>query len=255
MLQPALERLGYYISPPGGAPDPFRIPAGQVMVEWMTGGHVRDPESGDLIGAGAVFWHREGQETVHRTEADHHYECMTASFRPTGGPPEWPRRIEWPETDASVAFARDMVYSHHYSQVGLEVLGPLIWARLRFLVERSRREHPEQGVPPRIAACLSHIERAYAEPFRMRDLAARVDLSISHLHSRFREVTGLTPYQYLIRQRMRAARHRLVTTTDPVKAIAVEVGYANTENFCRAFKKETGMTAAAFRRRYMVFPQ
>jgi len=51
----------------------------------------------------------------------------------------------------------------------------------------------------------------------------------------------------------RAARHRLVSSEDPVKVVATEVGYAHTEHFCRAFKKHTGHTADAFRRRYRVY--
>ena len=60
-------------------------------------------------------------------------------------------------------------------------------------------------------------------------------------------------HQHLILQRMRSARHKLVTTGAPIKSIATDVGYANTENFCRAFKKHCGLTAAAYRRKFIPF--
>jgi AraC-like DNA-binding protein len=52
---------------------------------------------------------------------------------------------------------------------------------------------------------------------------------------------------------MRSARHKLVTTGAPIKSIAMDVGYANTENFCRAFKKHCGLTAAAYRRKFIPY--
>jgi len=98
---------------------------------------------------------------------------------------------------------------------------------------------------------MAHMDRHYAEPLGVEDLAARFGLSASHLHAQFREHVGMTPHQHLILQRMRSARHKLVTTSDPIKSIAREVGYTNTENFCRAFRKHGGLTAAAYRRKFM----
>jgi AraC-like DNA-binding protein len=87
----------------------------------------------------------------------------------------------------------------------------------------------------------------------VEDLAAHFGLSASHLHARFREHVGMTPHQHLILQRMRSARHLLVTTSAPIKSIARDVGYANPENFCRAFKKHCGLTAAAYRRKFIPY--
>jgi len=72
-------------------------------------------------------------------------------------------------------------------------------------------------------------------------------------HAQFRQHLGKSPHQCLILQRMRAARHKLVTTGEPIKAIAQDVGYANTENFCRAFRKHCGLTAAAYRRKFIPY--
>ena len=97
------------------------------------------------------------------------------------------------------------------------------------------------------------MDRHYAEPLGVEDLAARFGLSASYLHAQFREHVGMTPHQHLILQRMRFARHKLVTTGAPIKSIAMDVGYANTENFCRAFKKHCGLTAAAYRRKFIPY--
>ena len=85
-------------------------------------------------------------------------------------------------------------------------------------------------------------------------MAAHVDLSASHLHARFREFVGMSPHQYVINRRLQEARHRLATTSAPIKAIAADIGYANTETFCRAFKSRCNITAATYRRKYMIYP-
>jgi len=253
-LSPVLLRIGYFISPPGGSVTPFRIQKNRLLVEWLTHGPVFHPETDRSAQAGTVFLHREGQLTVSRTLAEDHYECMTAEFdlATVSACPDWPRSVEWPEEEGGVAFAHDMVYRHHHTRLGLEILGPLIWAQVQFRAEVSAQA--SRRVPPRISASLREIETHYTQPIHIDALAEKVGLSPSHFHARFREVMNMTPHRYLVQQRMRAARHRLVTTSDPVKAIAFDVGYANAENFCRAFKKETGMTAAQFRNVNQAFP-
>ncbi|MCK9589019.1 MAG: AraC family transcriptional regulator [Terrimicrobiaceae bacterium] len=131
--------------------------------------------------------------------------------------------------------------------------GDLIWSQFRFRLEESRRPAKHQAMPPLVASVMSHMDRLYAEPLGVEDLAAHFGLSASHLHAQFREHAGMTPHQHLILQRMRSARHKLVTTSDPIKSIAREAGYANTENFCRAFKKHCGLTAANYRRKFIPY--
>ncbi len=109
------------------------------------------------------------------------------------------------------------------------------------------------AIPSLVANVMSHMDRHFAEPLGVEDLAEQFGLSASHQHARFREHAGMTPHQHLILQRMRSVRHRLVTTRDPIKSIAWDVGYANPENFCRAFRKHCGLTAAAYRRKFIPY--
>ena len=133
------------------------------------------------------------------------------------------------------------------------ILGDFIWGQLRFRQENYKRQKERKIVPPRISAVITYIDEYYNEDLSVDELASHVQLSASHLYSRFKEYIGITPHQYIIRQRMRAARHLLVTGNMPIKSIADEVGYSNTESFCRLFKKFTGLTAAEYRNKYMIY--
>jgi AraC-like DNA-binding protein len=254
-LKPALESVGHFISGPGGAEKPAVIPANFVLFELITEGAVYLPGSDDLHGVGAVFAHHPGQSTVSRSPGQGYYACMTARFQLDRLPRrfDWPRVFQWSDANEAVRFSQEALFAFHHTDVDPGVLGDLIWSQFRFRLEEFRRMAKHQAIPPLVAEMISHLDRHYAEPLSVENLAAHFGLSASHLHAQFREHAGMTPHQHLILQRMRSARHKLVTTSDPIKSIAREVGYANTENFCRAFKKHSGLTAAEYRRKFIPY--
>ncbi|MHC4886771.1 MAG: helix-turn-helix domain-containing protein [Planctomycetota bacterium] len=250
----SLERVGYYVSPLGGATNPAPIVEGKLLFEVITAGRVYSPDGEHLRGAGWVFCHRGGTETIWRSEADEHYECLVLNFDGSTATPreEWPRSFSWGESESAVTFAHEMLTAFHHTNVPRDILGNLIWSQLRFRLDSFRRREVRREIPPRVSRAMAYMDRFYEQELRIEELAAQASLSPSHLHARFRSHVGMTPHQYLIEQRMKVARHRLVTTPDPIKAIAQQVGYANTENFCRAFKRRFKTTAAAYRRKYTV---
>jgi AraC-like DNA-binding protein len=165
----------------------------------------------------------------------------------------WPRVFQWAVVSQALRFSEEILFAFHHTDHDHGVLGELIWSQFRFRLEEFQRSVKHRSIPPLVANVMSHMDRHYAEPLGVEDLAARFGLSASYLHAQFREHVGMTPHQHLILQRMRSARHKLVTTGAPIKSIATDVGYANTENFCRAFKKHCGLTAAAYRRKFIPF--
>lgn len=253
-MESCLIGVGYYVSPVGGAPNPATIGADTILFELITAGSVYSPSKDALRGPGWVFCHHPGEETIWNSEPDDHYECAVLRFTLSGTAPreEWPRSFFWGDEAGAVSFAREMLYASHHTAVPADILGNLIWSQLRFRLDHFRRQEIGREVPSRIARVMSYIDNNYAREIGIDELAREATLSPSHLHSCFREVAGMTPHQYLIEQRMRVARHRLVTTLDPIKEIAADVGYASTENFCRAFKSRFTFTAAAYRRKYSI---
>jgi len=251
----ALSGIGHYRSPTGGAQAPYRIPDGTLLFELITGGAVYPPSGEVLHGPGWVFVHQPGQQTIWQTDPGGHYECMTATFdlAQVRTNESWPRSFFWEDTPGVVSFAHEMLYAFHHTNVDRAVLGDFAWSQFRFRLDHFRRQKSRQEIPSRLAAVLNFIDLHYAEAIDLESMAAQVEISVSHLHALFRDCVKLSPHQYLIRQRMRAARHALATTTAPVKAIARDVGYTNTENFCRAFRQHYGITAAAYRRKYMIY--
>jgi AraC family transcriptional regulator len=79
------------------------------------------------------------------------------------------------------------------------------------------------------------------------DLAEVVGLSKYHFSRRFKQRTGQSPYQFVIYERVRTARHLLQETTRPLAQIAFDVGFSSQSHFTRTFKRHVGATPGTYR--------
>lgn len=86
------------------------------------------------------------------------------------------------------------------------------------------------------------------KPPSIRSLARQVALNEFKLKDGFKKYFGCGIFEWLMEQRMQYARHLLLTTNRPVKAICSMVGYPRTTNFITAFKRRFGMTPGSLRR-------
>lgn len=94
----------------------------------------------------------------------------------------------------------------------------------------------------------SRLERDFAEPVTLASLAADAHISPSHLSHLFKRVTGYAPIEYLAACRLSAAKNLLCTTVRPIRDIVELCGFTDESNFCRTFRRLTGMTPTEFRR-------
>jgi transcriptional regulator GlxA family with amidase domain len=69
---------------------------------------------------------------------------------------------------------------------------------------------------------------------------------------RFKSATGHAPIDYVQRLRVEEAKRRLERTDAPVDEISWQVGYEDPAFFRRLFKRITGVTAGAYRRKFQI---
>jgi len=79
-------------------------------------------------------------------------------------------------------------------------------------------------------------------------LAEAIGMSERSLRRNFRKRLGISPHQYVIDLRIRAARDLLMHGDTPLKEIARRLGYADVFYFGRQFKAQVGVSPARFRR-------
>jgi AraC-like DNA-binding protein len=78
-------------------------------------------------------------------------------------------------------------------------------------------------------------------------LAREAGLSRYHFLRIFRQLTGLTPHQYVLRSRLRHAATRLLTEPTRVLDVALDSGFGDVSNFNHAFRAEFAMSPRLFR--------
>jgi AraC-like DNA-binding protein len=91
------------------------------------------------------------------------------------------------------------------------------------------------------------LENEYRNTNTHSHLARRVSTNESKLRKGFKYVNNKTIYEYLIGVRIEKAKEMLKTTDEPVKAIAIKVGY-DVSNLVKQFKKMTGMAPLQWRK-------
>lgn len=100
---------------------------------------------------------------------------------------------------------------------------------------------------PRLAALAVALLREPAADWTLEGMAERAHLSRSSLIRAFQAAAGVSPADFLTQIRMTEAGRRLREGSESVAAIGEAVGYASEAAFQRAFKRETGLTPAAWR--------
>lgn len=103
---------------------------------------------------------------------------------------------------------------------------------------------PHEG---RMSAVLRYLAANVAAPHTVAGLARMAKLSPYHFLRSFRAVTGVTPHQWLLRARLRAAAEKLAATRAPVTEIALDVGFEDLSNFTRTFRAEFGASPREYR--------
>lgn len=81
-------------------------------------------------------------------------------------------------------------------------------------------------------------------------LAARVGMSDRNFARVFRSEAGVTPAEFVESARIDAARRRVEESEVPLKKLADDVGYANSEGLRRAFVRRLGVGPSDYRKRF-----
>lgn len=110
--------------------------------------------------------------------------------------------------------------------------------------ERSSEKLPQA----RLHKMLNYIHINYDKHLTIESIAAAANISKSEALRCFHLGVQTTPVRYVIDYRLKTARRKLISTTDPISEVARSVGFKNLGYFDRVFKKEYGMNPLAFRK-------
>lgn len=111
--------------------------------------------------------------------------------------------------------------------------------------------HPEPGDDHgSLEPTMRWLRQRLGEPVTLADIASQAGTSPRTLNRRFREQTGTTPLQWLLRQRVHRAQELLETTDLSVEAISRHCGFGTSVAMRQHFAKHIRTSPTAYRRTF-----
>lgn len=128
-----------------------------------------------------------------------------------------------------------------------EAIFALSIATYRELAERTKAAS-SHGYSLPVEKCRAHLFRNLYMDVRLDELAKLSGVNKNRLISKFREETGLTPHQWMLRERVREAQRLLRGTGNSVTDISIALNFHDVSHFTKTFRKIAGISPHAWRK-------
>ncbi|MEE1944762.1 helix-turn-helix domain-containing protein [Pedobacter sp. KR3-3] len=103
-----------------------------------------------------------------------------------------------------------------------------------------------------VASAQAKIESNYQDAATIEELIKDIPSSRRNIVRRFKQITGITPIEYLQQTRIEAAKKLLTKTGQQMSEIIFNSGYSDPKAFRKVFKKSVGMTPSQYREKFQV---
>ena len=101
----------------------------------------------------------------------------------------------------------------------------------------------------RVGHVIGALEKGYSRDWKLENLLGIAHMSRSNLMRLFRQATGQSPIEYLLRLRIQKAMGLLRNSSLTITEIAVQVGFNDSNYFSRQFRQVVGDSPREFRQR------
>lgn len=127
-----------------------------------------------------------------------------------------------------------------------------LWLEIYENVEIFHNEKPikdSSSSQARLQLMMQYIHQNYTQVISLDTLSSHATVSKSTALNLFRKYLHITPINYLINYRLKAAALLLINTEKKINTISNETGFNNVDYFCRLFKKHYHLTPTEYRKR------
>jgi AraC-like DNA-binding protein len=99
----------------------------------------------------------------------------------------------------------------------------------------------------RLQQVLDYIQTHLDRELSLAELAEVINVSSTYFASLFKQTMGISPHQYVIKQRVERAKVMLKKTDFAISDIALQVGFSSQSHLTQQFKRITGVTPKQIR--------
>lgn len=118
---------------------------------------------------------------------------------------------------------------------------------LRLQNIKNARRSTREEIFHRVSRARNFIDDNYLEDINLEELASLAFLSKYHFLRCFKEVYGISPYQYVIQKRLEHSQMLLKDQEKTLSEIAYQTGFIDRRAFNRAFRKAYGFSPSEYR--------
>jgi len=115
-----------------------------------------------------------------------------------------------------------------------------------FAVFKGQRQHRDDD----ILKAQTYIEQNHHLQLNIDEIAEHTNMSKRNFIRRFKKATHNTPFEYLQRVKIEAAKKALEKGAQNINLLMYDAGYNDIKTFREVFKKITGLTPQDYRRKY-----
>ncbi|MBD2463141.1 helix-turn-helix transcriptional regulator [Oscillatoria sp. FACHB-1407] len=101
--------------------------------------------------------------------------------------------------------------------------------------------------PEMVRQTLDYIQERLSEEISLEAIANHLGISQYYFSHLFKQAMGVSPYQYVLQQRVERAKQLLKETDLSIADIALECGFANQNHLAKHFRSLVGMSPKAYR--------
>jgi AraC family transcriptional regulator len=152
-----------------------------------------------------------------------------------------------------IALKQEIMTGGLHSQLFIDQLKTTLGMHLlrNYGVRKVQLSTYNDGLPKyKLNRTIDYIEAHLDQNLELEDLAQQAGVSQFYFSRLFKQSLGITPHQYVIRQRVERARRLIQQGELGLADIALECGFANQGHLNRHFKRLTGVTPKEIARTY-----